>query len=284
MNSLCQKALHIVTELCFAGQVEWEKCSGIFPRDRGSQGGGSTGNRGEEGPARVLALPSGLPVQCLPRRAGGSFRAQRLPTLLLPPTRQLATWTVGFSCVVSPSPPAWLLPLLRSARARRLAPRLLRPLAAHSHARVFLRERSGRRGLRRGDRSPGGLGLPDLAPWRGRGEGAWRPCLEAGMCFAPGAALASEGREDLGKGNSKLQPVEHLIVSKALSYIYDFPGLRVNVGKAAGIIDRPSGHIQSECKRGRKVINHFLAHALLHTPTYRHLPTPLGNLEINGVG
>ncbi|XP_036157964.1 synaptotagmin-10 [Myotis myotis] len=42
VNSLCQKALHIVTELCFAGQVEWEKCSGIFPPDRGSQGGGST--------------------------------------------------------------------------------------------------------------------------------------------------------------------------------------------------------------------------------------------------
>ncbi|PNI28717.1 SYT10 isoform 2 [Pan troglodytes] len=42
VNSLCQKALHIVTELCFAGQVEWEKCSGIFPRDRGSQGGSST--------------------------------------------------------------------------------------------------------------------------------------------------------------------------------------------------------------------------------------------------
>ncbi|XP_001503265.1 synaptotagmin-10 [Equus przewalskii] len=42
VSSLCQKALHIVTELCFAGQVEWEKCSGIFPADRGSQGGGST--------------------------------------------------------------------------------------------------------------------------------------------------------------------------------------------------------------------------------------------------
>ena len=32
VSSLCQKALHIVTELCFAGQVEWEKCSSIFPR------------------------------------------------------------------------------------------------------------------------------------------------------------------------------------------------------------------------------------------------------------
>ncbi|KAM4882568.1 synaptotagmin-10 [Thomomys bottae] len=42
VSSLCQKALHIVTELCFAGQVEWEKCSGIFPRDRGGQGAPST--------------------------------------------------------------------------------------------------------------------------------------------------------------------------------------------------------------------------------------------------
>ncbi|XP_042533646.1 LOW QUALITY PROTEIN: synaptotagmin-10 [Dipodomys spectabilis] len=42
VGSLCQKALHIVTELCFAGQVEWEKCSGIFPRDRGGQGAPST--------------------------------------------------------------------------------------------------------------------------------------------------------------------------------------------------------------------------------------------------
>lgn len=46
VSSLCQKALHIVTELCFAGQVEWEKCSSIFPTDRGSQGGSSTGNWG----------------------------------------------------------------------------------------------------------------------------------------------------------------------------------------------------------------------------------------------
>lgn len=57
VNSLCQKALHIVTELCFAGQVEWEKCSGIFPPDRGSQGGGSTGNRGGE-----RRVPGGSPI------------------------------------------------------------------------------------------------------------------------------------------------------------------------------------------------------------------------------
>uniref|UniRef100_A0A8C5MGT8 Synaptotagmin 10 n=1 Tax=Leptobrachium leishanense TaxID=445787 RepID=A0A8C5MGT8_9ANUR len=38
--SLCQKALQIVSELCLGGQVEWDKCTGIFPRS--SQGAGST--------------------------------------------------------------------------------------------------------------------------------------------------------------------------------------------------------------------------------------------------
>ncbi|XP_068958927.1 synaptotagmin-10 [Petaurus breviceps papuanus] len=42
VSTLCQKALHIVAELCFAGRVEWEQCSGIFPQDKGSRGGGST--------------------------------------------------------------------------------------------------------------------------------------------------------------------------------------------------------------------------------------------------
>ncbi|XP_004835873.1 synaptotagmin-10-like [Heterocephalus glaber] len=42
VSSLCQKALHIVTELCFSGQVEWEKCSGIFPLESGSRAKGST--------------------------------------------------------------------------------------------------------------------------------------------------------------------------------------------------------------------------------------------------
>ncbi|XP_074123315.1 synaptotagmin-10 isoform X1 [Sminthopsis crassicaudata] len=42
VSSLCQKALHIVAELCFAGQVEWEKCSGILPRNNANQGGDST--------------------------------------------------------------------------------------------------------------------------------------------------------------------------------------------------------------------------------------------------
>ncbi|MEE6477486.1 hypothetical protein FKM82_011533 [Ascaphus truei] len=38
--SLCQKALQIVSELCLGGQVEWDKCTGIFPRT--NQGAGST--------------------------------------------------------------------------------------------------------------------------------------------------------------------------------------------------------------------------------------------------
>ncbi|XP_063302770.1 synaptotagmin-10 isoform X2 [Pelobates fuscus] len=38
--SLCQKALHLVSELCRGGQVDWDKCTGIFPRT--SQGAGST--------------------------------------------------------------------------------------------------------------------------------------------------------------------------------------------------------------------------------------------------
>uniref|UniRef100_A0A5F8GCH7 Solute carrier family 2 member 13 n=1 Tax=Monodelphis domestica TaxID=13616 RepID=A0A5F8GCH7_MONDO len=42
LSSLCQEALHIVAELCFAGQVEWEKCSGIFPPDKANRGGDNT--------------------------------------------------------------------------------------------------------------------------------------------------------------------------------------------------------------------------------------------------
>lgn len=80
VSSLCQKALHIVTELCFAGQVEWEKCSSIFPPDRGSQGESSTGNggggeglrlrpRNPPGPARSLG--SNLPGPALSARPPG---------------------------------------------------------------------------------------------------------------------------------------------------------------------------------------------------------------------
>lgn len=71
VSSLCQKALHIITELCFAGQVEWDKCSGIFPADRASQGGGGTGKG--IGPAlpgtRVILGATFLAGACLTGRS-----------------------------------------------------------------------------------------------------------------------------------------------------------------------------------------------------------------------
>lgn len=103
VSSLCQKALHIVTELCFAGQVEWEKCSGIFPRDRGSQGGSSTGNRGG-----LLSLPRAQPG---PRAAPGVCGTPRLSYLAPSCAQLLETWSVGCSGLASWSPPARLLPL-----------------------------------------------------------------------------------------------------------------------------------------------------------------------------
>ncbi|OCT86030.1 hypothetical protein XELAEV_18019724mg [Xenopus laevis] len=42
--SLCHKALQIVSDLCLGGRVEWDKCSGIFPRT--NQGAASAGNGG----------------------------------------------------------------------------------------------------------------------------------------------------------------------------------------------------------------------------------------------
>ncbi|KAL8222126.1 UNVERIFIED_CONTAM: hypothetical protein K2H54_074994 [Gekko kuhli] len=38
MGSLCHKALQIISELCLGGQVELEKCSGIFPLETTNQG------------------------------------------------------------------------------------------------------------------------------------------------------------------------------------------------------------------------------------------------------
>ncbi|EPY81518.1 hypothetical protein CB1_000731036 [Camelus ferus] len=87
VSSLCQKALHIVTELCFAGQVEWEKCSSIFPPDRGSQGGGSTGLRDAFGATAGITSIflrrqdrgglGGLRVARATSRAGPQLSAQR---------------------------------------------------------------------------------------------------------------------------------------------------------------------------------------------------------------
>lgn len=101
VSSLCQKALHIVTELCFAGQVEWEKCSSIFPPDGGSQGGSNTGNwgglRSRPRSSRGLAL-SVLSswVLRLPRGAGASLG--RLAFLSYPSplvsSWRLSVWTV----------------------------------------------------------------------------------------------------------------------------------------------------------------------------------------------
>lgn len=41
--SLCKKALQIVSDLCLGGQVESEKCLGIFPVERSKPGKGSSG-------------------------------------------------------------------------------------------------------------------------------------------------------------------------------------------------------------------------------------------------
>lgn len=118
VSSLCQKALHIVTELCFAGQVEWEKCSGIFPPDRGSQGGGSTGNPwraplASPRPARTPRAPLPASVSGASRRWGHLWNAA--PSYLDPfPTHQLATLSAGCPGFVS-CPPIRLLPLLWSA-------------------------------------------------------------------------------------------------------------------------------------------------------------------------
>lgn len=126
VSSLCQKALHIVTELCFAGQVEWEKCSSIFPPDRGSQGESSTGNGGGGGKASACDLAirqdprarSALTSRALRfPRGPQAFRdaAFTCPTLLLPSGQLLATSSVDSSGFVSSPPSARLLPLLWSA-------------------------------------------------------------------------------------------------------------------------------------------------------------------------
>lgn len=166
VSSLCQKALHIVTELCFAGQVEWEKCSGIFPRDRGSQGGSSTGNR--EG---LLSLPRAQPG---PRAAPGICGTPRLPTLLLLSAPLLETSSVGCSllcpCLCLPS--FFHFPgLLLARRAVPSSPAPAPPLRRSPTPAGSLPGWRGERGrLRparlpsaaRGSRSPAGLALPSL--------------------------------------------------------------------------------------------------------------------------
>lgn len=62
MGSLCHKALQIISELCLGGQVEREKCAGIFPLETARQGIGGTGTATGSGPAApVLQPPRGRP-------------------------------------------------------------------------------------------------------------------------------------------------------------------------------------------------------------------------------
>ncbi|GAB0177005.1 synaptotagmin-10 [Grus japonensis] len=53
VGSLCHKALQIISELCLGGQVEREKCAGIFPLETARQGIGGTDTRV---PFRVVAM------------------------------------------------------------------------------------------------------------------------------------------------------------------------------------------------------------------------------------
>lgn len=62
MGSLCHKALQIISELCLGGQVEREKCAGIFPLETARQGIGGTGTATGPGPAApFLQPPRGRP-------------------------------------------------------------------------------------------------------------------------------------------------------------------------------------------------------------------------------
>lgn len=120
VGSLCQKALRIVTELCFAGRVERETCAGIFPAERGGQGGGSTGERAPRpGPGRPPASrrrPQLREAGCRApgppsrggRRAGGSGRAD--PGHRLGPRAQKVSGRGDARCHLSS---------VRQSRARR---------------------------------------------------------------------------------------------------------------------------------------------------------------------
>lgn len=78
MGSLCHKALQIISELCLGGQVEREKCAGIFPLETARQGIGGTGTA-----TRPAAPPLRRPPFCRRRGAGsagvGGRRAQLFP-------------------------------------------------------------------------------------------------------------------------------------------------------------------------------------------------------------
>lgn len=114
VNSLCQKALHIVTELCFAGQVEWEKCSGIFPR--GGQTEGGTGNRCRDRAPRLVPAAYlgregvGAGSSRLPPASRSRLRAPHAPRARGAPTHEGATPTalLGLAELGCPASPAGL--------------------------------------------------------------------------------------------------------------------------------------------------------------------------------
>lgn len=174
VSSLCQKALHIVTELCFAGQVEWEKCSGIFPPDRGSQGAGSTGNPGRaplasSRPAGTPRSPPGAPVPRLPRRGGHLW--DHAPSYLAPSFHSAAgdfeRGLLGF-CLPS-TRPAPCTSLVRSLPARAVSlPGARAPSPRSPTPGVSLRSGTASAGSDAGTACPAlpaGSACPSLFPW-----------------------------------------------------------------------------------------------------------------------
>lgn len=193
VSSLCQKALHIVTELCFAGQVEWEKCSGIFPRDRGSQGGSSTGNRG--GPPSCPRAPPG------PRAAPGRLW-DAAPSYLAPLSAQLPdTWSVGSSGFVGSTPLPGFFHLPGVLRARRAVPRS--PPLSHAC------------GL------PSGVARRDEASEGGGAQPVTQRCLREPLAGGTPAALSRVAARELGEGagpeNPCLDAKNHLANRVALA-------------------------------------------------------------------
>lgn len=199
VSSLCQKALHIVTELCFAGQVEWEKCSGIFPRDRGSQGGSSTGNRG--GPPSCPRAPPGL-------RAAPGRLWDAAPSYLAPLSAQLPErGFFGFcrldsACPASSTSPACSEPAAPSL-ARRRSPT---PAGSLPGWRGEASEGGGAQPVtQRCLREPLAGGTPAAlsrvaARELGEGAGPENPCLDAKNHLAKRVALASGSGKAPGAG------------------------------------------------------------------------------------
>lgn len=105
MGSLCHKALQIISELCLGGQVEREKCAGIFPLETARQGIGGTGTgTGPAAPGRRARPAAAAAGRAAPAWAAG----ERNFFLCLPCVRRGrrgGSHTARFK-IVSPSQPA----------------------------------------------------------------------------------------------------------------------------------------------------------------------------------